>query len=105
VYWGSPTPDGRGGMNFSDPVEIQCRWQSSSKVVRDAKGNQIVCVAEVLVADDLAEQGKLYLGTMDDLDSDELDDPRLIIHAYSIQRFEKIPMFKSADTFVRKAYL
>lgn len=104
VYWGSPVPDGYGGRTYDDPVEIPCRWVNTTEVITDGKGNEIVCRAEVQVSQDLDEQGTLYLGTLEDLDSDEEADPTKILGAYRIKRFDKTPTIKGTS-FYRKAYL
>ena len=108
VYWGNPKSDGYGGMTFDDPVDILCRWDvGSSKlpnVIGDGRGNEIITRAEILVTQDLDEQGWLYLGSLSELDP-ESNDPKLVDGAYEIKRFDKIPMIKKTDVFVRKAYI
>lgn len=104
VYWRSPTPDGMGGFTYDDPEEIDCRWTASTQVITASNGDQVVCRAEVQVDQDLDEQGLLYLGTLDDLESSEEEDPSTVDAAYSIRRFDKIPGIR-ADRFFRKAYL
>lgn len=107
VYWGSPTDDGYGGFAYADPVEVSCRWVDSTRVVTDRTGKEIVCRAEVQVSQDLDEQGMLYLGTLDDLDSSEEADPMALESgrmAYEIKRFDKVPSMKGTHYF-RMAYL
>lgn len=109
VYWASPVPDGYGGFTWDDPIEIDCRWVNSTKViltraVRGGGGEEIICQAEVQVNQDLDEQGMLYLGSLDDLDSGEEADPVTISTAYTIKRFDKVPTIKG-NRFFRKAYL
>ena len=104
VFWGNPTPDGYGGFQFSDPIEIPCRWADSIQVVSDGKGNDVVCKSVVMVDRDLEELGMIWLGTLDDLDSAEEDDPVSIEGAYQIKRFDKIPTIK-AKSWLRVAYL
>jgi hypothetical protein len=105
VYWGNPTPDGYGKMVYDDPIEISCRWTDTTRVINSANGDQIVCRAEVMVTQDLDYQGMLYLGSLDDLDSDEAVNPTLIPTAYEIKRFDKVPMIFETNEFVRKVYL
>lgn len=104
VYWASPIKDGYGGYTWSDPVEIDCRWVNSTRLITASNGEEIVCRAEVQVKQDLDEQGMLYLGDLDDLDSSEEADPRTISVAYQIKRFDKVPTIKG-NKFFRKAYL
>jgi hypothetical protein len=103
-YWGGPVPDGYGGFTFADPVEIPCRWTDSVQVISDGKGNDVICKSVVMVDRDLAELGMLFLGTLDDLDSAQEDDPVSIEHCYSVKRFDRIPMLKGSP-FLRVAYL
>jgi len=105
VYWGNPVDDGYGGMIYDDPVEIFCRWEGSTKLITDAKGNQIVCVAEVMVTQELDIDGILYLGTIDDLGPDRDDAPETISDTHRIKQFMKTPLFQSTDEFIMIAYL
>jgi len=116
VYWGAPTQDGYGGMSWPDPVELKVRWDNVTKLIRDAKGREMACRAEILVAGrlgsngmvtpmDLDVDGRLYLGTLDDLDSGELADPMQVDGAWAIVRFDSNPEFRSTTKFVRVAYL
>lgn len=104
VYWGNPRSDGYNTI-YDEPVEIKCRWDGSTNLITDAKGNQIVAVAEVLVTQDLDVDGLLYLGELYDLDSSQEDDPATIEGAYKIKKFDKNPEFRSSDKFVRVAWL
>ena len=107
VYWGSPTEDGYGGKTFADPVEISCRWEDTvEKISRVGArlGEEIISRAVVYVTEDVEELGYLFLGDLDDLDSDEEADPTTVENAYMINRFDKIPVLRSTE-FLRKAYL
>ena len=108
VYWGTPVEDGYGGKTFADPVEISCRWEDTIELVSrvgSRLGEEVVSQARVYITQDVDEQGYLYLGTLDDLDSDEETDPTTIEKAYSIVRFDKVPAMRSTNEFLRKAYL
>lgn len=105
VYWGSPTRTASGGVTFADPVEIYCRWDGSDAVIRLKDGSEYVCDAEVMVTQDVVRDGYLYLGSLDDLESSEMDDPKSIEGAYPIRKFEKTPVIKKTDEFIRTAYL
>jgi hypothetical protein len=103
-YWGAPVSDGYNGFTFADPIEIPCRWTDSVQVVSDGKGNDIVCKSVVMVAIDLQELGMLFLGTLDDLDSAQEDDPVSIPNCYAVKRFDRVPLIRG-DKFLRVAYL
>lgn len=114
VYWGNPRSDGLGGMVYDDAVELKVRWDNVTKLIRDAKGKEVAAVAEVLVAGrlyadgtvepvDLDVDGRLWLGTLEDLESGDLNDPLNIDGAWQIKRFDK--MLSMAAGYYRRAYL
>lgn len=104
VYWGTPLKDGRGSFTYSDPVEVAVRWQDKKEVVTDSKGQELVSKAEVILLQDVDEQGLLFLGDLDDLDSTQEDDPTTVDGAYLIIKFDKSPDLKGRE-FIRKAWL
>ena len=126
VYWGDPTPDGYGGKTYSDPVEIPCRWDDTLEVIKDERGEEIICKAKVLVTQDLEEGGMLYLGTLEDLGIvvggnvvigglgtgnivlaglSKMSHPEDVEDAYEITIIKKIPMIRSTSEYVRTVYL
>ena len=128
VYWGAPTPDGYGGKTYSDPVEIPCRWDDTLEVIKDERGEEIICKAKVLVTQDLEEGGMLYLGTLEDLGvvtggnvvmgglgtgnivlaglaKIKKSHPEDVEDAYEITIVKKIPMIRSTSEYVRTVYL
>lgn len=105
VYWGNPQPDGYGGRDYDDPTEISCRWDGSTKRITNNQGEEIVSRAEILVTQDLDDDGMLYLGTLDDLDTSQQNDPESVSRAYRIQKIDKNPLFRSTSEFVRVVYL
>ena len=105
VYWGNPVNDGSGGFVFDEPVEIKCRWEDKIQIVNDSDGSEVVSDSFILTNEDLDENGYLFLGTLDDLDSDELNDPKSKSGARAILSKNKIPMIRSTKEFVRLYYL
>ena len=113
VYWANPVNNGTGHFTFDYPVEIPCRWESSEKVMTDANGKQFTCRAQVLVTQDLTIGGYLMLGTLADLDEigklnrryDAKAEPLKVTTAYEIKQFDKTPMIKKTDVFVRKVFV
>jgi len=105
VYWGNPQPDGRGGYTFDEPVEIGCRWDQKIQVIVGTTGKEIVSKAEILVTQDIDEEGFLFLGSLTDLDSDEAGDPQIITDAWEVLLFIKSPFFKSTSEFTRQVFL
>jgi hypothetical protein len=104
VYWGNPISDGEGGHSFDSPIELSVRWEEMSQIVADSKGNELTSRATVYVNQDLDEEGMLFFGTLNDLDSDEVR-PKSLSKAYYIRRFERSPILGSTNQFLRKAYL
>lgn len=102
VYWEASTPDGFGGFTYKDPVEIQCRWDGTSKLIKDDKGTEVVAHAEILVNQDLEIDSLLFLGSLDDLDSSLTHEG---VDAYPIITKSSNPLFKSTDEFVRVVYV
>jgi len=105
VYWGGPENDGYGGFTWDEPVEIDVRWDEVSELVTDAKGQEVVSKAKVIVAQDVDLNGILFLGELTDLDSDQEGDPLTVDGAYPIIRVDKIPAPLSTDDFFRMVYL
>ena len=109
VYWANPTSDGEGGYTYDDPVEVKCRWEYTKEVfTRIGGGNvseQLISNAIVYVLQDVDEQGLLFLGELDDLDSADEESPKEVSSVYKIERFDKIPRLGSTTEFIRKVYL
>jgi len=116
VYWGAPTDSGQGDVSWAAPVELKVRWDGVTKLIKDSKGKEIACRAEVLVAGrieddgvvtvvDLDVDGRLYLGFLHDLDSAQKANPLLVDEAWPIMRFDSVPEFASTTKFVKSAYL
>lgn len=105
VYWGNPTENGEGGYTFDEPVELACRWEDIQQVVRDDRGNTITSRAVVYLLQDVDEQGMLFFGTLDDIDSDNYDTPKNVDGAFYIMRFSKTPTLDPTPEFLRVAFL
>jgi len=105
VYWGAPANNGYGGYTYDTPVEIAVRWEDSTKVITTSRGIEYVSRAEVIVNQDVDEEGYLYLGTLSDLTDAQKAEPKLVNEAWKIIRFDKIPMIFKTDEFMRKCYL
>jgi len=109
VYWAPGVPDGYGGLTFSDPVEIKCRWEDKQRLFRATNGNELETKSEVLVTQDVVLQGWLFLGTLDEAtvyaDSDGTINPISVEGACEIVAFDKTPLFRSTDKFVRTVFL
>jgi hypothetical protein len=104
VYWGSPVASGSGGRTFAEPVELSLRWEQKQELFIDARGQEVRSNAVVFVSQDVSLGTYLFLGDLDDLDSDQEDDPMSVSGAYEIRGFEKIPD-RRGTSFLRKVYL
>lgn len=102
VYWGNPIKDGFGGYAFDDAVEINCVWEDTTELIRDSQGNEITSRAKVFVVQDLDEEGYLYLGSLDDLESAPV--PSEVEKAFQIKRFDKTKALRKEE-YLRIAYL
>ena len=110
VYWGAPKPDGFGGMTYSTPAEIKCRWTDKVQVIKWQSAyvptsNEFISYAEILLHVDVELQGVLWLGALDSLTTAQKADPLSIPGAREIKTFERIPLFRSSTEFVKKVYL
>lgn len=105
VYWENPENDGFGQQIFAVGREIKVRWDDKIVVITDKQGKEITCQAEIMVQEDIDENGYLFLGVLSDLTSDEKANPEAVKKAYPVKSFTKISMIKSTTEFVRKVYL
>ena len=104
VYWGTPQPDGYGGLSFAEPEEIAVRWDGEEQLTRDQYGNEFYQKAKVIVTKDLDFEGFLYLGLLIDLPSG-ITSPMEVPEAYQIRRKTTTPMVRKTDDFFRVVYL
>lgn len=100
VYWASPTADGYGGYTFATPVEIQGRWEDKQELIKTNDGEEQVTQARVYLLQDVDEGGYLYLGSLDDLDSNPQPDE--VDTAGQILAISKFPTLGQSDVFLRK---
>jgi len=104
IYWGSPISDGEGGFTYADPIEIKVRWDGKTHLIRANNGEEVTSQAEIMVLQDIDLDGYLLLDSLVNLDSDSYDDP-IACGAYKVLVYEKAPLFKSTDEFVRTVWL
>ncbi len=104
VYWGTPATTGSGGRTFASPVELSVRWEQRHDLFVDSTGAEVRSNAVVYTGQDVAINGYLFLGDLDDLSSAEESDPTTLSDAYEIRGFESVPNIKG-DRFARKAFL
>lgn len=106
VYWGNPVKDGTGGFTYDEPVEIKCRWEDKWQLVKNETMNtELLSRAAMFVLQDVEEDAVVFLGTLNDLSSEAVEDPLSQDHVWIIKQFEKYPALHSTTEFVRKVYL
>lgn len=91
VYWERLGPDGYGGWEYEDPVEVNVFWKDTAQIFVDANGEQVASRSKVLVGQAMKLGDYLYLGSLDDLTS--AADPVNTRGAYPIRQLESIPDF------------
>ena len=104
VYWEPIGSDGRGHTTYANAKQIKCRWTEETELIKDNQGKEIVSNANVLVLVDLKEDGMLYKGTLNNLDSSQQDNPKTVQRAYTIMRSTKVPDI-SGKNYKRKVFL
>ena len=102
VYWGVDAFDADGRPIYEEAVEISCRWEDKGEQYLDKQGHDHVSNSVVIIDRDVVEQGVLWLGSLEDVESQ--NEPLKNDGAYEIKKFEKIPDRK-ATKFFRRAYL
>lgn len=106
VYWRNLGPDGFGGFNFADPIDIKVRWDGKSEVKMNNSGQYYTSAAAVLTNHDVREEDYLYLGSVAGFPAGtNIANPKAIEGAFAIIQLDKIPMARKTDEFVRTAYL
>lgn len=97
TYWAPEALDAYGRPSFASPVALDCRWEDTTELFRDAQGREVVSKANVWLSQDVALGGFLLLG-----ESAEAD-PRSA-GAYEIRNFEKTPELGGTE-YERVAWL
>lgn len=110
VYWppgSEASAEGRdfddyGQPVYSDPIELDCRWDDTALEFIDPTGTLQVSKSAVMVSQDVSVGGVLFNGTLSQ--AIDLDVPKNNDNAWEIRQFEKIPNFKQTEYF-RRAFL
>ncbi len=104
VYWSPSSVDGWGVQTFADPVEVSVRWVEKTEMFIGGNGKEQISSAVVLLDQDVEEEGYLFLGDLDDLDSGQEADPMTANTAFQIRAVKKVPDFRGSN-FLRKVWL
>jgi len=101
VYWGSPTIDGFSKKTFASPVERQVRYEDVEQLDRLDRGEEKLVMARMWVTEEFDEGGYIYLGTLDDLDSNPAN-PLEVEGASLITSVRRIPNIGSSTEYIRR---
>ena len=104
TYWARLAPDGHGGWDYDDPVEIYVRWDEVQEAMVDSAGEEFVTRAEIMVNQVMSPGDYLYLGELTSAMEDSAANPVNIEGAWPVRRVESIPTIQ-ADAFVRTVWL
>lgn len=102
VYWAASTPDGTGDYTYASPVQIKCRWEKKQELFLAGDGQEHRSRAVVYTDRDLALEGFLFLGTLDDISSAAT--PDVESDAFRIRGYETINNMRG-DKTIRKVWL
>ena len=105
VYWEPSGYTGFGSAEYHEPREIMVRWDDVAEKITNNNGEEVVSRSRLLVQEQLAFKGYLWLGELKDVTIEKRFDPRLLEDAYEIQRTLKTPLFRSVYKFVYEVYL
>jgi hypothetical protein len=67
VCWGTPSLVGNGEKTYPDPVELSCRWEDRSQLVRNKDGQEVMSKSTVYLGEAVALDSFLFLSTLADL--------------------------------------
>ena len=87
VYWPAGQPDGFGQTIAEDAEELKVRWQNVQQRRVDAVGVEFISQAVVYCSQELAYNGWLWYGKLDDAEYPSA--PRKQPSAYQIRAIER----------------
>lgn len=87
VYWPPGQPDGFGQTVPEDAVELKVRWQDDQRRRVDATGVEFISQAIVYCNQQLAYNGWLWYGKLEDAEYPSA--PRKQLGAYQIKAIER----------------
>lgn len=107
VYWPPDGLDAFGRILFGTPVQVKCRWDgvldkqvyNGTGAPQLVDGSTFVPTASIMVDRDMATDGMLCLGTLEEFGD---SNPKELDGAVVIRQFQKIPNLRATE-FVRIA--
>ena len=106
VYWEPVAPNEYNEMTFKLPVQIKCRWEDAKYAELVETTEETIFKSFVYVDREVKENGKLWLGKIEDLKKLKDEEGRVTPpdEAAEIRQTETFPSMK-ANQFLRIAKL
>ncbi len=110
IYWGNPTPNGFGNMEFDTPRQVKVRWDEKMQMVLDDLGREIHSKSQIMCPEELDIGGFLMLGELSEIElGDGYKSPQEVnvtgMEALEIKARTVTPLFRSTDQFVYNYFL
>jgi hypothetical protein len=83
VYWAPSSIDKTGAVTYAAAVEVACRWDDFTQEILSVEGDTILSMASVMVDQNVAINGYLWLGELADAPAD----PKADSTAHLIRQF------------------
>jgi|SRR5690625_709057 len=107
IYWEYLRPDGYGGVEYKDPVEMKCRWDDTSEVVAGGTGTgpgtEFASKAQITTFSNMKMRSRVMLGTLQDIDKNK--SPERIDGTHEIRRVDRHPGLGLTTNVIYTAYL
>lgn len=89
VFWSdSGISDGFGSPIYETPIEINVRWKKINELFIDEYGKEKTSNAIVYPDREINTNDYLYLGELDDLTTEQKEDPKLLDNVFSVKKIE-----------------
>jgi len=102
VFWAdSEENDGFGSPVYETPVEINVRWKKVNELFIDEYGKEKTSNAIVYPDIEISNGDYLYLGLLDDLTTEQKEDPKLLDDVFSVKKIEKVVDINNIDSLFK----
>lgn len=97
LYWKYNGADVYGADSYDDVVELTCRWDDKTELIKSDLGKEEVSNATVYPQQRVFPRDVLWLGTIDDYPGD-LEAPLEGAYGRRVLKCESIPNLKNTET-------
>lgn len=97
VYWAKAGKDGFNTYAYSAPVQVACRWEDRTDIVKNSKGEEVVSSALVFVDRIIKQEDYLQLGN---LEVSTPANPFNAKKAVPVIRMDSIPNVKANEVLI-----